>query len=519
MLASTTAYLLLGSTVLAAPEPALNARIDAAVAAEWQRDALAPEQTADDAAFLRRAWLDLAGRVPPADQARAFLDDRLLGKRVRLVDRLLASPEFADHWGSAWAQRLTGGRRPVPQDKYNGRVLHEYLRDALATGKSYRDVAVELITGEGVSDASGPANFLLRYEAKPTDLAGAVSKQFLGVTLQCAQCHNHPFAKWKKDDFWGVAAFFGRVRMTEYSNDETGEAFTTLVEVRRGDLQVPDPDAKPGEDGKVPRKTVPLRLPSGETPKIPGKRRPALAAWVTADGNPYFARHAVNWVWAELFGAGLVKNLDKVDDDLGPHADLLNLLAADFATGGYDVKRLVRGIAISRTYQVGAAAAAGPDDEKTADRERRRLEHYASFPTRPLSVDQLYRCIVQATGHPAAAPPEPPADGTETEPDDADHPVDALTERALTVQRTLALMNGPYVHEAVQAGAQAAVKVHGEQPGPAHVEALFLATLSRRPTAAEAAAMLKLAQSGEGTQGLEDVLWALVNSAEFNTNH
>jgi hypothetical protein len=518
MLCSTTAYLVLGTAALGASASGdLGTRIDAAVGAEWQREGLASAQPADDAAFLRRTWLDLAGRVPPADQVRNFLADRDPAKRVRLVDRLLAGPEFADHWASAWTQQLTAGRRPIRQDKYDGRVLQEYLRDALTANKSYRDVVVDLITGDGVMDASGPANFLLRYEAKPTDLTGAVAKQFLGVTLQCAQCHDHPFAKWKKDDFWGVASFFGRVRMAEFANDETGENFTTLVEVRRGELMLPDPTAKPGDDGTVPKKAVPLRLPDGQTPKVTAKRRQVLAAWVTADNNPYFARHAANWLWSELIGTPLVKTLDKVAQDPGPHPELLNLLASDFAAGGYDLKRLVRGIVLSRAYQL-AAEAPVPADEQAADQEARRLQHFARFATRPLSVDQLYRSIVQATGHPAAAPPEPGPDGT-VEDDGADHPVDALTERALSMQRTLALMNGPYVQEAIQAGAQALVQAHGEQAGPAHVEALFLAALSRRPTAAEAEAMLKLVQSGEGAQGLEDALWVVLNSAEFNSNH
>src|SRR5262249_24409529 len=151
-----------------------------------------------------------AGQVPPVLHARAFLDDRDPARRTRVLDDLLASDEFADHWGRAWTQRLTG-KRPVRQDKYNGKVLQHYLRTAFAAGRSYRQVVQELICGEGLMDASGPANFLLRYDGKPADLAGAVGQRFLGVTLQCAQCHDHPFAQWKKEDFWGTAAFFSRL--------------------------------------------------------------------------------------------------------------------------------------------------------------------------------------------------------------------------------------------------------------------------------------------------------------------
>jgi hypothetical protein len=523
----SAASLLFSALILTAsaapPEPAASSsRLDAVIAAEWTKANVSPDAPANDAAFLRRVWLDLAGRVPPVDQARTFLDDPNPDKRTQLVDMLLASDDFADHWGDAWTQRLTG-KRTLKQDKYDGRVLREHLRKSLAANKSYRDVVSEMLTAEGPSDSNGAVNFLLRYEGKPTDLAGAVGKQFLGITLQCAQCHDHPFARWKQDDFWGVAAFFGRVRLLEYSNDETGEYLTAALEARRGELEVPDTSAKPGEDGKQPKKKVKMRLPNGETPTPKGARRPALAQWVTADNNPYFSRHAVNWVWGQLFGTNLALTLDKLDEDPGRHPAILNLLAEDFAAHGYDLKRLVRTIVLSRAYQSSAAGGekvAASDEAQEADAHRQKLQNLARFPTRPLSVDQLYQSIVQATGHKGVAPPEPPPEPMDDpEEENADHSVDLLTERALTVQRALAQLNGAYVHEAAQAGAKAAVEKHGEQPTEAHIEWLFLATLSRRPTEVETKALLQLAKEGEGTSGLEDVVWAILNSAEFNTNH
>src|SRR5262249_43313092 len=204
------------------------------------------------------------------------------------------------------------------------------------------------VTGEGASDASGPANFLLRYRAKPADLAGAVGKQFMGATLQCAQCHDHPFARWKKEDFWGVAAFFGPAKLL---SAEDGP-INAVLEARRGELQVPDPNGKPDEAGNPAMKTVAPRLPTPDGPAVNGPRRPALAAWLTADGNPYFARNAVNQVWAQLFGAPLVKSLDDVDGAVkSRHGDVVELLTRDFVAGGYDLKRLVRVIVMSQAYQ------------------------------------------------------------------------------------------------------------------------------------------------------------------------
>jgi hypothetical protein len=498
---------------VAAPDDGAASKLDPLLMAKWQKAQVTPERRVDDATFVRRVWLDLAGRVPPALQARAFLDDAAPDKRRRLVDRLLAGDDFADHWGRAWAIQLTG-MRPVKQEVHDGAVLHEYLRESLKADKSYRQIVTEILTGEGGRDASGPANFLLRYRAKPADLAGAVGKHFLGVTLQCAQCHHHPFAPWKQEDFWGVAAFFGRLRLF---NAEEGD-LTAVLEARRGELELPDPNGKPKEDGSPATKTVAPRMPAAKdgAAKVAGKRRAALAAWITADANPYFARNAVNQAWAQLFGTPLVKTLDDLDAlPRAPHADLLEALTAEFRAGGYDLKKLVRAIVLSQAYQVSASGQADEDP----DAVHARLQQFARFPMRPLSVDQLYYSIVQATGHKgdedAQAAAADPEQGEET----PDRPVEFLGEHGLTVNRALVLLNSTYVQEAVQHGGRLAVALNGRRVGREHVEGLFLATLARRPGADELKVMLDLVKAAKGPRGLEDVLWVILNSAEFNTNH
>jgi hypothetical protein len=521
-MSSAVFSLLVSSCVLAAPpapEPAAaGAQLDAVIAAKWKDLTLAAP--ADDATFLRRVWLDLGGRVPPPLRAKEFLDDRDPAKRIKLVDSLLGGEEFADHWARAWTIRLTE-MRPTKQEVHDGRVLHEYLRNALLANRSYRQVVQELITGEGAHDASGPANFLLRYRAKPADLAGAVGKQFMGATLQCAQCHDHMFARWKKDDFWGVAAFFGRLKVM---SAEDG-SLNAILEARRGELQVPDPNGKPDENGNPAMKKVAPRMPMANGAAVKGPRRPALAAWLTADDNPYFARNAVNQVWAQLMGAPLVKTLDDVDAAVqSRNGDILELLTRDFVAGGYDLKRLVRVIVLSKVYQLSAGDRSPTEVEGTAaaDLRHRQRESFARFPMRPLSVDQLYYSIVQATGHKgeeeAMADNQNTADALESD-DSPDRPVEFLGEHRLTLQRALVLLNSAYIHEAVQAGAKMAVSLNGRRVGAAHVDWLFLATLSRRPTEQEAAAMLELVRSDKGQRGLEDVLWVLLNSAEFNSNH
>jgi hypothetical protein len=202
------------------------------------------------------------------------------------------------------------------------------------------------------------------------------------------------------------------------------------------------------------------------------------------------------------------------------HQEILQLLADDFLAGGHDLKRLVRVLVLSRVYQLQAGSGdktvepADPKEDEERHRQRRVLARYR---VRPLSVDQLYQSIVQATGHRGAEPPADPA--AEEMASNNDVSVNLLAERPLTVQRSLALLNGDFVQKAAQAGANTALTVNGQRPGKGHVEWLFLTTLSRQPTADEMTAMLELLRENKGARGLEDVLWVLLNSTEFNTNH
>jgi hypothetical protein len=464
-------------------------------------------------------YLDLAGQVPPVEKLQAFLDDKSADKRITVVDELLASDAFAEYWARTWTNRLTE-RRPTNQDNHDGRVLKQYLRDCIKVNKPYPQVVREIILGDGLADASGPANFFLRYNSDPIQVTGAISKHFMGATLQCAQCHNHVFAHWKQSDFWGVAAIFGRVKKV---NAEDG-SIAGILEARRGELERPDPKGKPDDKGNVPNLTVKPKLP-GVTEAIKGKRRTVFADWLTAEDNPYLARHFVNQTWKQFFGDKLVSGFDDLDAiSSSPHGDILELLTADFKANNYDLKRLVRAIVLSTAYQLESRGGQGSaDDAKLANRQ---FESFARFRTRPLAVDQLYASVLGATGYkpdapPADAPPpeKPPEPMEDPEEDPADKPVDALGANALTVQRALVLLNSDFVNQAVNAGAGQSVKKKGETIGAAHIEYLFLTTLSRKPDADETVAMAKLLAVEDQNVGLQDILWTLLNSAEFNTNH
>ena len=469
---------------------------------------------ADDATFLRRAWLDLAGHVPPGVIAREFLDDKDPEKRARAVDRLLESDDFADHWGRVLASWATS-QRPVANEKYDGRVLQGSIKEALLAKVPYDRVVRDLLAGSGASDASGPANFLLRYDADPPKLAGAVGKNFLGVTIQCAQCHDHPFARWKEDDFWGLAAAFARVRSLEGRDD-----LKAVVEARKGELMRPpaggdgpdrdDDEEKSGHDEKEkpdPKQVaVKPRTLDGKT--LAGRdRRASLADWVVARDNPRFARNLVNRSWDQFFGTAPVPDLDN------PRAvPVLDLLAEDFAAHGHDLRRLLRIVVLSRAYGQTSSTRAKPP--------------WSGPSARPMTVDQLYATVAQATGHVGepAEVAEPPEDGdvlaeakgeeenNPGEEDKADPAGEALGERAMTLQRALVLLNSEFIRDASRSAVKVSRSLLGKKDPASQVEWACLATLCRRPSVKEAKLLAALlAEPG----GAEDVYWVLLNSSEF----
>jgi hypothetical protein len=493
------------------PPEEVCAKLDAVVSAKWKELSIVPEERCDDATFLRRVWLDLAGRVPPALRASAFLEDPRPDKRKRLIRELLASNDFDEYWARVWTQRLTG-KRPIRQGSLDGHVLQRYLRDSFAAQKPYGQIVAEMMCGSGMRDSSGPANFLLCYEAKPAALTGAIAENFLGITLRCAQCHDHPHAQWKQEDFWGMAAFFARIKSLQNSEDAN---FMAVLEAVRGELQLPDSKAKPDANGQVPMKTIKPRLLFDKQTPISGSRRQTIAKWITGTRNPYFAKNTVNQVWEQLLGSRLAKTLD--GDAAAKHREILDLLAADFSASGQDLKRLVQVITLSRAYQLKSNTVFSNSPGQDSARER-KTQYFACYPVRPLSVDQVYFSIAQATGH-KGDEPEPKDEAQEDAQAANDTPVSLLTEQPLTLQRALAQLNGGYVQKAVQAGAKVAVAVNGERPGPAHADWIFLATLARRLTNEEAAHTLQMINSDRGNRGLEDALWVILNSEEFNTNH
>ena len=557
-----------------APKPAamraaaLDARIAAACAAE--NVPLAPRT--DDAQFLRRVWLDLAGRVPSlAEIEKATVSNSGTDSgsapglnRAALVDQLLQSKEFASYWALLWSEYLLD-RRPFADEDYKGRTLLRFLRDALAANQPYNELVAELLQGEGDSDVSGPANFLMRYGPEAAPMAGAVGQKFLGLSIQCAECHNHPHATWTQNDFWGLAAYFARLRkMNPAEQIEGMDDFSIVVERSRGELLLVDKQAQPNENGEYPMRTVFPKLPGQTGTDISKSRRAALSHWMTASDNPYFARHAVNQVWYRLMGTKLVDTLDRVPtSEQGLSAALLNDLQAEFVASGFDLKALIRSILLSEAYQRSSSTAPGglavattypvtkdaqslepakspgskkpdaakpdatkPDSKKPDTTTKppapplaeRQLAHFARAQVRPLSADQIHLSLGSALGYYYDDQDHRLAEATREE-FTYDIPHDSFYELPASLRRSLALFNSEHLRGAVDVAAEMTLRLYGNAAGAEHVERLCLMILGRKPTADELERLLELAGGDSPKAGLEDVAWVLLNSAEFNTNH
>jgi hypothetical protein len=492
---------------------------------------LLPSPQADDATFLRRASLDLTGSLPTAEETRQFLvesasvirhpssvgasgsriTDDASRIRARLIDRLLSRPEYADYWAMRWVNLLLVDRDPLfPKGAF---AYDRWVRDAFRDNIPFDRFARAIVTATGETYRDGPANFY-RALATPGEQAKSISQLFLGVRLDCAQCHHHPNERWSVEDFYSLAAYFARVKR------KGGSEFENVIFV--------------GSEGEVNHpKTGAVMDPrplGGPGPKLDpdADRRESLAAWMTAADNPFFARAAVNRVWSMLMGRGLVDP----DDDFrasnpASNPELLDALARDFVAHGYDVKHLIRTIAGSAAYQ--RSSRVNPNNA----RDTRNYSHYL---VKRMPAEVLLDAVSQVTGVPEVFQGHPvgthaaqmwdnklPVEFLEVfgRPSrlsvcECDRPADG------SVPQVLHLMNGASVQARLTSDKGTAAALEKGQKAPGEIiEELYLAAYSRRPRPPEISAARKAFDRPGATRrsAIEDLMWALINSPEFLFNH
>jgi len=481
--------------------PSISKQIDTAIEKRLADEKLTASPLADDAEFLRRVYLDITGIIPTPEKAAAFLDDKDPAKRSKLIDELLASPAYGRHMADIWTEMM------VPRSSDNRRLQSEpltsWLEEQFNKNRPWNETARDILMASGKQDENGAVTF---YLANPTvdKMTDQTSKLFLGLQLQCAQCHNHPFTTWKQDDYWGMAAFFFKVQPDNIKKANKDDASPGVSETNKqgGKTKLPD-SAK-----KLPPKFL-LAEEAKLKPSEP--YRPALAAWVTSADNPYFARAMVNRMWGQYFGRGLVQPIDDMHDGNAPsHPELLGDLTIDFGTG-FDLKGLIRGICNSETYQRSTKTTEGNESD----------DHLCSHQNiKPLTPEELYDSLMQVVGKQAR-----PQDKNNTRKGgpnplsrvgfvtffrgDDDNP--DMIEYQAGIPQVLRLMNA----ELLNRGGELLARANRATDDGKAIEVLYLGTVSRRPTAEEAKRLQEYVGKHDKKNAYSDILWALMNSSEF----
>jgi hypothetical protein len=491
---------------------ALSQLIDTQVDARLKSSMIAPSSPTTDAEFLRRAYLDIAGTIPTAEAAAAFLDDKSPDKRSKLIDQLLARHEYGRRMADVWTTLMY----PVDSDNrfVSKAPLHEWLEEKFNLNMHWDTMAFELITATGDVEKNGATVYAMsnRGVDKMTD---SVGKLFLGVQIQCAQCHNHPFTHWKQTEYWGLAQFFYKVNVSNPRAAKDGGTISVSEEGRINRKVNPVPESA---------KEVPAKLLGGDVLKLNESKpyRPVLANWVCSPKNPFFAKAFVNRLWSQYMGRGLVNPVDDLSKENEPtHSELLTALAQEFADSGFDVKHMIRGICNSQVYQRSSKPVGD-------NREDRTLYSHQSI--KVLSGEQLFDSLTTVIGpiggkdnpmRKAAAPkggPVSPRDQFARFFEGSDNAPPTQYESG--IPQALRLMNSPIMASArlTNVANKAGEVTKGTTPEKA-IEKLYLSALSRRPTADETTKMtefVKKQQDAKAAYG--DVLWVLLQTSEFALN-
>ncbi len=500
--------------------------IDEHVLAKLAALRVPPSPRCDDATFLRRAYLDTIGTLPTADEARAFLADPAADKRDRVIDQLLQRPEFVDYWTYKWSDLLllSGERlRPKALEAYS-----KWIRQSVAENKPWDQFVREIVTATGNTHENGAANFYALHQ-DPEMMAETTAQAFMGLSINCAKCHNHPLEKWTNDQYYAFANLFSRVRAKGWGGDyRNGDGLRVVYSDTQGELIQP---SKGTPQPPAPLDGQPLSF------EATGDRREAVAKWLTSPENPYFTRAIVNRVWANYFGVGLVEAVDDLRATNPASNEELLAAASYFLTENkYDLKQLMRAILRSEAYQRDSLPLA---DNKPDER------FYSRYYVKRLKAEVLLDAIAQTTGVPGdfkyLKPDNKPGDPAPAKraiqlPDvfvdsyflktfgQPDRLITCECERSdePSMTQVLHLYNGDTVNKKLQFAGSAAEKAMAEGDNAKIVDELYLAALSRLPTDDERsklAAELAAAKPEERRQAIEDLYWSVLTSREFLFNH
>ena len=533
----------------ASSDEEIIAKINEFLKQAWKDNDVTPSELADDGEYARRVSLDIIGRTPSFSRLMQFLADPSLDKRSRFVDELLDDPAYGEHFSTIWGNVLIGRAN---NRRTNRGVLERWLKQQFDKNAPYDRITFDLISAEGESTRNGAVGFLAAHLNEQAVPATAITARiFLGMQVQCTQCHNHPFNDWKQSQFWGMNAFFRGTRRQGAGPNNRDEFTLTDNEAEN----IVFFEKRSGLMEAISRQFVdgsPVDGNSSDTPRL------QLAKLVTDPTKPFMAQAIVNRMWAHYVGTGFTKPID----DMGPHnppshPELVNFLATEFRTAGYDLKRLTRWIAASDTYNLTSKAHEG---NKADDPATGSTPLFSRMYVKPFTAEQLYDSLIVATeAHKSGRNYDQSerqrnewlgqfvrAFGTDEN--------DESTDFNGTVPQALVMMNGDLIRSAISgdrggflsrvldgsvlkfeeaSGTSKTSRVPAasrNKPAPVKftkgipgkIEILYLTALARKPTSAELTAFDKTFQNSndrDPIHGLQDVFWALLNSNEFIINH
>ncbi len=507
--------------------------IDEILLDEWRALGLSPSPACSDETFVRRAFVDATGTIPTPQQVRQFLGDNRDERRERLVDELLSSTAYVNYWSYQWSNLLLVNSNLIRPEAVA--AFYKWIREQVAANTPWDQFAQQIVLAKGESTAQGATNFYAIHQ-DPETLTENTCQAFMGLSIGCAKCHNHPLEKWTNDQYYAMANLYARVRAKGWGGDpRNGDGKRTLVVLERGDLIQPS-RGKP--QPPTPLDATPLDIDA------PGDRRIALAEWLTSADNRYFSRAIANRVWAAYMGVGLVEAVDDLRTSNPASSErLLNALADYLIEHDYDLKSLMRLIMNSQTYQRSSQAVEG---------NARDARFYGRYYPRRLMAEVLHDAVVQVTGV-STDFKEIQYSGTDRKPTDfypAGTTALELYDAAVvnnflktfgrhqrritcdcersdqpTVVQALNLNNGDTLNEKL-AHPNSVVNewMSGKLSASEVVDQAYLRALSRFPSAEERSRLFDLiAESDqanvERSETFQDVLWSLMTSQEFLFAH
>jgi hypothetical protein len=503
----------------------LARKIDQHIAAGLKTKKAVAAPLAGDHEFVRRAYLDLAGRIPRVSEVRAFVADKRADKRRRLVETLLGSSNYVTHFTNTWRTLLLP-QNNNQQVQFLANQIEAWARQRIRDNTPYDRMVREMLTtqvnrNQGMGraiPAVTPANtgllpFFQANEMKADNLAAATSRLFLGVKLECAQCHDHPFAKWTRKQFWEYTAFFAGIRPI---NPQAGIFGGGNDDPKVREVSLPNSSKK-----------VKARFLDGTEPKWEDDSfsRVVLAEWMTRPDNPFFARAAANRMWEHFFGIGLVDPVDDMREENPPsHPELLDDLARGLAEHRFDLRFLIRAITASDTYQRTSTVTHKSHEED--------IRLFARMPLKGLTPEQVFDSLAAAVGYRGNVTGQQFGFrvGLNTPRGEIlskfANPVDRRTEWQTSILQALALMNGRFISDATSLDRSETLAAIVDSPfmdTQQRLDTLYLAALSRPMRGSEAARLIPYVQAGgpsrNSNKALADVFWVLLNSSEFILNH